>query len=281
MGIDAVVRVPGADVTVPLQVKSRHVLSDGKMHLLIRDHELRDPRSVIIAVLLDTASVRLHDTALCVDVATFRKLSFRRHGVESGYQASIPFPPSSRTRWRQCAVQLGQLASRLFPAFAEELLVPFAPVRQAASAVGRRGEARLLDLVTGDSRLNVFKAFPDLELAEYVMRHDTTNRTLAIQVKSVSVDGEHPRGTVKVPAGTFRATPLTYFVCLAENRRDASLIPECLLIPSMDVADLASRRSSGDLRFEWRPGSTRSSSSIGPYRCETSKLAARIAALLE
>ena len=53
MGVDAVVRVPGTDVAVAIQVKSRHVLADGKLHLLVRDSELHDPRATIVAVLAE------------------------------------------------------------------------------------------------------------------------------------------------------------------------------------------------------------------------------------
>src|SRR5436309_7041246 len=55
MGIDGVVRLPGTDIAVAVQVKSRTVLSDGKLHLRVHDHELSDPRAVIVAVVVDRA----------------------------------------------------------------------------------------------------------------------------------------------------------------------------------------------------------------------------------
>lgn len=93
-------------------------------------------------------------------------------------------------------------------------LAAFASPPAHGFAVGYRGEARLLALLADDDRLNTFKAFPDLELVEYVVRHVSTGGIAGIQVKAISVDAAHPQGTVKVPPGTFIATPCTYFALL-------------------------------------------------------------------
>lgn len=284
MGVDGIVHLPGTDVSVSVQVKSRHVLDDGKLHLLVRDHELRDPRAVIVAVVLDPSSVTLVDAALCVDVATFRRLAFARHGADHGFQASIPFPPPPGTRWHPYVTPLNGLAARVCPTITStlEALPPLAPLpsREHASEVGYRGEARLLALLTEDARLNTFKAFPDLEMAEYLVRHVDTGLIAAIQVKAVSVDSAHPRGMIKVPPGTFRPTPLTYFTVLAERRADASQHPLCLLIPSMEIGPLLNAHG-GELTVTWDPDSPRHDAGIAPYRCAIHELAGRLAALLE
>jgi hypothetical protein len=75
-------------------------------------------------------------------------------------------------------------------------------------------------------------------MAEYLVRHVSTGAIAAIQVEAVSVDATHPRGTVKVPPGTFRPTPSTYITVFAERRQDRSAHPLYLLIPSMDIGDL-------------------------------------------
>ncbi len=285
MGIDGIVRIPGTDIAAALQVKSRHVSADGKIHVLVRDAELHDPHAVIVAVVLNTAERALVDTALCVDVPTFIDLGFRRDGVDHGYQASIPFPPDASSRWHPYAVRIADLAQRVVPALAElATLVPSPPPparpRQAGADVGYRAEVRLIALLAEDERLNAFKAFPDLELVEYCVRHVATGGIVGIQVKAISVDSAHPRGTVQVPPHTFRPTPNTWFTVFAERRDDASLHPTCLFIPSMDAGDLLIDHA-GERSFTWDPDSTRHDASVAPYRLPTADLAARIASRLE
>jgi hypothetical protein len=165
MGIDGIVRVPGTDIAAAIQVKSRHVLRDGKIHLLVRDDELRDPHAVIVAVVLNAAQRARHDTAIWVDVPTFVDLGFRRDGRDHGYQASIPFPPDSSSRWHPFAVRIDDLAQRVVPSLAEAAaVVPSPPPSgrppQAGSDVGYRAEARLLALLAEDPRLNTFRRSP-------------------------------------------------------------------------------------------------------------------------
>ena len=284
MGVDGIVHVPGTDHSVAVQVKSRRVLDDGKLHLLVRDHELTDAAAVIVAVVFDSASRALHDTAICIDVPGFRRLAFVRRGRDHGYQASIPFPPSPESRWHPYATPLEGLALRVCPALASPLDGAPAPrptlSSEHGSEVGYRGEARLIALLSEDARLNSFKAFPDLEMAEYLVRHVGTGRIAAIQVKAISVDSEHPGGTVKVPAGTFRPTSGTYVTVFAERREDRSAHPECLLIPSMDLGRLLTAHS-GEFTLVWDPDSRRHDAGVAPYRLLTVELPGRLATILE
>jgi hypothetical protein len=293
MGVDGIVRVPGPDIAAAIQVKSRHVLRDGKIHLLVRDDELGDPHAVIVAVVLNAAKRALDDIAICVDVPTFVDLGFRRDGRDRGYQASIPFPPDSSSRWHPFAVRIDDLSRRVVPSLADAeaeaeaeaaAVVPSPPPSrrppQAGSDVGYRAEARLLALFAEDARLNTFKAFPDLEMVEYCVRHTKTGGIAGIQVKAISVDADHPRGTVNVPPHTFRPTPNAWFTVFAERRDDQSLHSTCLLIPSMDVGDLLIDHA-GERSFTWDPDSARRDASVAPYRIATAELAARLAACLE
>jgi hypothetical protein len=284
MGIDGIVRVIGTDVAAAVQVKSRRLLADGKLHLLVRDNELRDPRAWIVAVVLDVEHAQLQDLALCVDVPTFRDLAFARHGSDSGDQASIPFPPDENSKWFPYVVPLAGIGARISEGAstrevrAEQPRLALPPGH--SSDVGYRGEVRLMALLSDDSRLNTFKSFPDLEIVEYCVRHVETGGMLGIQVKAISVDSAHRTGTVKVPRSTLCATPATYVVVLAENRDDASPHEQCLLIPTLDLGDLLVEHSD-ELTFAWDPDSTRKDSAVAPYRCRISELTGRIAALLE
>ncbi|GAC1343603.1 MAG: hypothetical protein NVSMB29_16470 [Candidatus Dormibacteria bacterium] len=283
MGIDAIVRLPGTDIASALQVKSRSILRDGKLHLLVRDSELTDPHALIIAVVLDAPSQTLHDTALCIDVLSFRRLAFARGGSDHGSQASIPFPPTPASRWYPYAVPLAQLAERICPESLAAPAVPAVPPEQITAPgaeVGYRAEARLVALLADDPRLNTFKAFPDLEMVEYCVRHVGTAGIAGIQVKAISVDAAHPRGSINVPPHTFVATPASYFLVLAERRADQGLHPHCLLIPSLDMGDLLIEHA-GQQSFTWDPDSPRHDAGVAAYRCPTAQLAAGIAALLE
>ncbi len=280
MGIDGVLRRPGTDIATAIQVKSRHPLRDGKLHLLIRDDELRDPHAFIVAVVLEVGGVELHPLAICIDVLAFRELGFRRTGADVGSQASIPFPPPATSCWHPYVMPIPELAERLCPP--DPLpAVPIAasPVGRHARQAGYRAEMRLLALLAADARLNTFKAFPDLELVEYCVRHVTTGAIAGIQVKSISVDPAHPSGEIGVPRHTFRPTPCTYIVALAERRGTGELHESALLIPSMDLGDVL--YDHGDkLSLHWDPDSTRADAATAPYRCPTAELAPRIAQLL-
>jgi hypothetical protein len=116
-------------------------------------------------------------------------------------------------------------------------------------------------------------------MVEYCVRHSRTGGIAGVQVKAISVNAEHPRGTVKVPPHTFRPTPNTWFTVFAERRDDESLHPTCLLIPSMDVGDLLIDHA-GERSFTWDPDSPRHDASVAPYRIATAELAARLAAVL-
>jgi len=283
MGIDAIVRLPRTDIASALQVKSRSILRDGKLHLLVRDSELTDPHALIVAVVLDAPSQTLHDTALCIDVLSFRRLAFARRGSDHGSQASIPFPPTPASRWYSYAVPLAQLAERICPGSLAPPPVR-SPSEQATAAsgaeVGYRAEARLVALLADDSRLNTFKAVPDLEMIEYCVRHVGTAGIAGIQVKAISVDAAHPRGSINVPPHTFVATPSSYFAVFAERRADRSLHPHCLLIPSLDMGDLLIEHA-GQRSVTWDPDSPRHDAGVAAYRCPTAELAGRIARLLE
>ncbi|MGI8846670.1 MAG: hypothetical protein ACR2GX_00155 [Candidatus Dormibacteria bacterium] len=107
-----------------------------------------------------------------------------------------------------------------------------------------------------------------------------TGGIAGIQVKSISVDTIHPRGAVNVPRNTYRVTAATYIVVLAERRRDLTLHPQCLLIPSANLGGLLIDHA-GELSFTWDPDSRRDDASVAPYRCPVAELPARIAALLD
>jgi hypothetical protein len=193
--------------------------------------------------------------------------------------------PDSASRWHPFTVPIDDLAQRIVPSLAKAAgFVPSPPPSrrppQAGSDVGYRAEARLLALLAEDARLNTFKAFPDLEMVEYCVRHIKTGGIAGIQVKAMSIDADHPHGTVKVPPHTFRPTPNTWLTVFAERRDDESLHPSCLLIHSMDMGDLLIDHA-GERSFTWDPDSARHDASNAPYRIATAELAVRLAAFLE
>jgi hypothetical protein len=283
LGIDGVVRLPGTDMNQSVQVKSRSALQDGMLHIPVRDHELRDERAVIVMLLLHAETSQLDPMAICVDVPTFRRLGFRREGANAGYEAGIPFPSTPKSRWHPYVVRLEELAARLIPqALASGPSLETAPhhAEFPPSGVGRRAEARLIQLLCGDDRLNVFKAFPDIEMVEYLARHVHTGAIAGFQVKAISVDDNHKRGAVAVPRPSYAPSSTSWFTVFAERRDTQEPYPTCLLIPSADVAGLL-HRTTPDIMFTWDPDNPYRDTAVTPYICPTNELAARIAGLLE
>jgi hypothetical protein len=95
-------------------------------------------------------------------------------------------------------------------------------------------------------RLNVFKAFPDLEPNEYLL-YDIASREIAgIQVKSVTFPTGANEAQVSVYRPALRPSPLTWFVIfledegqaafLLEDEGQAAFLPHCAVVPSEVVA---------------------------------------------
>jgi hypothetical protein len=85
-------------------------------------------------------------------------------------------------------------------------------------------------------RLNVFKAFPDLEPNEYLL-YDIASREIAgMQVKSVTFQTGASEAHVSVYRPALRSSPLTWFVIFLEDEGQTAFLPHCAVVPSEVVS---------------------------------------------
>jgi hypothetical protein len=248
-GIDGIVHRLSTDRFARVQVKGRAVHEYRGLHFQVLEDELADDRSAVVAVLVDLAGVQLGEYALVVPAPVFRELAHRHVDSDRvAYDATVRFPPPSDSPWAPWCGHLSEMGERLLPpAPAAAEAVRHRDVA-AAKRMGYRAEMELLRRAADCQRLNVFKAFPDLEPNEYVL-YDIVSRELAgIQVKSVTfrpgVNDAHL--TVYRPA--LRPSPLTWFVIFLEEEGQMQFMPHCAVVPSEVVArHLSSRGEHGDL----------------------------------
>lgn len=129
---------------------------------------------------------------------------------------------------------------------------------------------RLLAL---NANLNLFRAFPDLETSELVVRNLVSRKILGLQIKTVGVDSAHPEAAVNFLASSFRPSPTTSVVVLGWLREQTRFHEECLLIPSEQVRSICEpSTATGHLSFEWHPGS-RAQTHLDRFRIHTIALA--------
>jgi len=85
-----------------------------------------------------------------------------------------------------------------------------------------------------------------------VVLHELSRRVLGIQVKTIGVDKQHPHNTVDIDMVSFRPSVTTTVVVVAWDRDQAVFCDQCLVIPSMEVGQIAAVRR-GHLRFAFNP----------------------------
>ena len=127
--------------------------------------------------------------------------------------------------------------------------------------------------------LNLFRAFPDSETAEFAVLHLGNRRVIGLQVKTVGITRDHPRATVNVYASSFRPAPTTYFVVLAWLREEARFHEECLAFRSLELREFGIDEGDGHITFKFRPGAT-DEGRQDRYRRHLADLPAQVEALL-
>lgn len=194
------------------------------------------------------------------------------------YQAAIDFNTKGGSRWAPYIHGLDQL---------EGALGATAPQAMAAGpfgwgvsdpAVGALGEAEVIRQLAVEPRHNIFRPFPDLETAEILVRHTETFRVLGLQVKTVRLDTVHET-TVDIQAASFRPSADTWVVVLAWMVGEERFHQQCLLIPSMEVAFVASLHGA-HYEFAWTPGGNQSRSRLAGYRQDREKLGRQVGGIL-
>ena len=83
--------------------------------------------------------------------------------------------------------------------------------------------------------LNTFKSFPDLEEAEYLVRHRPSGNIRGVQVKCLIVPDADYRGGVDFTARRSPPSPLTDFVILAWREDLGGFDDDAWIIPAIDI----------------------------------------------
>jgi hypothetical protein len=187
--------------------------------------------------------------------------------------------PRSDSRWLPWLVPADRLAERFGVSVEPLEEVPVEARPEWRSDLGFLGESEVTRLLAETGDLNIFRPFPDSETAELAVLHLTTRRVIGLQVKTVDVVETRMRATVNVYAPSFRPAPTTFIVVLAWLRDQSRFHDYCLLIPSLELVDIARDDGYGHLSFDWLPRST------GPdpfekYRVAINDLRTRVSSLV-
>jgi len=265
------------DSYIPVQAKGRSTLYKGEVHLVVSASSVEDDSTLIVAgQIVDEG---LGPTMLVVPAADLRRLAELttangRPVYSMGFGMKLP----SRSRWLPWLVPSNRLAERFgpppaLPAIAEE------PPPSWRSDLGFLGESEVVRRLAQAEDLNLFRPFPDSETSELAVRHRKSGRVVGLQVKTASVDTKHPKSAIDVRTSSFRPAPTTYFVVLAWLHDEQRFHEECLLIPSMEVRDIAGAYSSEHFQFWFSPGSS-ANSRVESYRRTTAELLPAVEELL-
>jgi len=270
-GIDAIVHRRSDDAYIAVQAKGRSSLMDGEVHLVVWADSLRDDDALLVSGLLTEGG--LGPTMLVVPERGFKELAdLSTWDGRPVYSMGFGMNPRSDSRWLPHLVPTERLAERFGVTPAFELTEP---TRDWRSDLGFLGESEVIRQLAEDGELNLFRAFPDLETSELVVRHLATQRALGLQIKTIGVDGAHPSGTVSVLASSFRPSPTTYFVVLAWHEESRQFDHECLLVPSTELGHIGQLRGA-HLSFGWHPGSGQESR-LTHYRSQVVDLCRSVA----
>jgi hypothetical protein len=253
MGIDGVVHRLADGVYVPVQVKARTELTPtGQVHITVTATSLQDDDAFVVAVLVE--GDRLGEAVLVVRESEFRELA--AHDVVEGREyLTAAFEPrlGGRSRWTPYLVSRERLAEP-FGCAAGSLASLDDGLLLDRGREGFLGEAEVIRRLAEPESLNLFRPFPDLETVELVARHIGSHRCLGLQVKTAGWDPAHVEGRVYLRRSSFRPHASTQVCVVAWNRAESCFDDVCLLIPSMDIAELT--RVEGEwLVLEIQPGS--------------------------
>src|SRR5438132_11884519 len=94
--------------------------------------------------------------------------------------------------------------------------------------LGFLGESEVVRRLAENSRLDLFRPFPDLEMVEVLARDNVTGHYLGLQVKAAVPVAHGAEVRVAIHKATFRPAPNTFVVVLAWIAEHQSFADECL-----------------------------------------------------
>ena len=251
-GVDGIVRRVDDEAMCAVQVKGRSSLRHSELCVQVRRDALDDLNVTFVITLLDPVRIALGDIVYVMDAADV--LEHGRPTVRLGTDVlnlDMPYPPKAGSRWGPFACPLPDLATRLFPSAGVPVATPTAPTQPTPTArpdipappsqhelLGHLAELEVMRLLGEPPTLNTFKSFPDLEEAEYLVRHRPSGNTRGVQVKCLIVpDAEH-RGGIDIHGPSFVASPNIDIVILAWREDRRTFDDAAWLIPAVDIPHL-------------------------------------------
>ena len=276
-GIDALVHRISDGAYIPVQAKGRSSLMDGEVHLVVWASSLNDEDALLVSGLLIDGG--LGPTMLVVPEGDFKRLAeLSTWDGRPVYSMGFGMNPRSDSRWLPFLVPTEHMVERFGISVAEAAAVRETAARSPVwrSELGFLGESEVIRLLATSGDLNLFRAFPDVETSELVVRHLSSRRVLGIQIKTAGVDATNPRATVSFLASSFRPAPTTWIVVLAWLREEKRFHDECLVIPSTELRGICGPSvRNGHLNFDWHPGSA-VSGHLDQFRTTRAALASRL-----
>jgi hypothetical protein len=277
-GIDGIVHRISTDEYARVQVKGRRLNALHKrIVVLVTEAELLDDRAVVLAVEIDKPGLALGPTALLVDVPTYRRMADHpKSRRRPFYVGRVHLPPRPGDTWAPWCLPLDELGERLLPLGEVVRETPPwvapPPVWPIFQHLGYRGEMELLRRAADVTRLNMFKAFPDLEPNEFLAYDLESRGILGIQVKTVTL-GSEGKGTVNVHMASLRPSKTTWFVIFAAAEPDSPFEESCAVVPSLAVAEhLSGGALHGELPVHRGAGGW-----LAPWRVPLAELGSRLA----
>ena len=247
-GVDGIVRRVDDEAMCAVQVKGRTSIAYSELRTVVRRSALDDPHVTFVVALLDPASITLGETVYVMDAEAVlaRRNSVRRaQRSRGGAEASVPAQAglqvdeirvpaggaaraslrlSGGTRRRGSGVGAVRFRSLSSP-----------HRRGSASLVGHLAELEVMRLLGEPATLNTFKSFPDLEEAEYLVRHRPSGNIRGIQVKCLIVPDADYRGGVDFHGPSFAPSSVTDAVVLAWREDIGAFDDRAWLIPTIDI----------------------------------------------
>jgi hypothetical protein len=248
-GVDGIIRRVDDEAMCAVQVKGRTVIHHGHIEAVVNRNALDDRHVTFVITHLDPATVRLGEAVYVMDADTVLELgSHSPGGVNPEVAIVLPYPPRPGTPSWPYACSLSEIPLRLFPSAgvlrAAHAAAPQEPAPQRSQhrieseILGHLAELEVMRLLGVPPALNTFKSFPDLEEAEYLVRHRPTGMIRGVQVKCLTVPDPGAEGQVEFSGISFVPSPRTDFVVLAWRRDIAGFDDNAWLIPAADLPHL-------------------------------------------
>jgi hypothetical protein len=272
-GLDAVLHRFTDGRYIPIQVKGRSQVHHDMVQIVVKADSLVDDDALLIGAFSTDTENQLD---LIVDERNFKRLA--THSVSNGheiYEAAFSMHPG-RSRWRPYLIPRTQLAEHMLSMAPSEALQGLdrdllRPSERHHSWLGFLGEAEVVRRLAENSRLDLFRPFPDLEMVEVLVRDNVTRNFAGLQVKTATV--AHPTGEAQfhIRKSTLSRAANAWVVCLAWWQDARAFDPECLLVSATDVPQIGTDTALGFEIF-FNPKNPRRTR-LDPYRHQLANLA--------